>query len=76
MAPRPTRRVILAVLSAVEIAPRRGLRREEAVHYVGVSPTKYDVMGSRRPHAETLADRRMRGAGHLKDRSNPRQPRQ
>lgn len=28
----------------VEIAPRRGLRREEAARYVGVSPTKYDEM--------------------------------
>lgn len=28
----------------IEIAPRRGLRREESARYVGVSPTKYDEM--------------------------------
>lgn len=30
--------------SRVEVAPRRGLRREESARYVGVSPTKYDEM--------------------------------
>ncbi|GJE77190.1 helix-turn-helix transcriptional regulator [Methylorubrum suomiense] len=30
--------------SRIEVAPRRGLRREEAARYVGVSPTKYDEM--------------------------------
>ncbi|MGY2053254.1 helix-turn-helix transcriptional regulator [Methylobacterium sp. JK268] len=28
----------------LEVAPRRGLRREEAARYVGVSPSKFDEM--------------------------------
>nr|WP_137831273.1 XRE family transcriptional regulator [Methylobacterium sp. L1A1] len=28
----------------IEVAPRRGLRREELARYVGVSTTKYDEM--------------------------------
>ncbi|GJE01470.1 helix-turn-helix transcriptional regulator [Methylobacterium isbiliense] len=28
----------------IEVSPRRGLRREEAARYVGVSPSKFDTM--------------------------------
>lgn len=37
-----------AVLLAprIEVRPRRGLRREEAALYVGVSPSKFDQMVS------------------------------
>ena len=37
-----------AVLPAprIEVSPRRGLRREEAARYVGVSPSKFDALVS------------------------------
>ena len=39
-------------LSNIRPVPRRGLSREEAAMYIGISPTKFD---------ELVADRRMPG---------------
>lgn len=40
----------------IEVSPRRGLRREEAARYVGVSPTKFDdlVRDGRMPKAKRI----------------------
>ncbi len=32
--------------TCLDVRPRRGLRREDAAHYVGVSPTKFDQLVS------------------------------
>lgn len=36
----------IVVASRIEVSPRRGLRREAAALFVGVSPTKFDEMVS------------------------------
>lgn len=40
----PERGEVKALLPRVEAIPRRGLRREAAAMYVGVSPSKFDEM--------------------------------
>lgn len=45
-----------AALPRIVVEPRRGLRREEAARYVGISPTKFDelVRDGRMPKAKRI----------------------
>ena len=47
-------------LSNIRPVPRRGLSREEAAMYIGISPTKFD---------ELVADRRMPGSMKIDGRN-------
>ncbi|MEN3234689.1 XRE family transcriptional regulator [Methylobacterium ajmalii] len=42
--PRASAEVEALPAPRIEISPRRGLRREEAARYIGVSPSKFDEM--------------------------------
>lgn len=42
--PRATAGADLLPASRIEISPRRGMRREEAARYIGVSASKFDEM--------------------------------
>lgn len=41
---RPTADTAVLPAPRIAVSPRRGLRREEAALYVGVSPSKFDEM--------------------------------